>query len=45
VYGLPCFLLFKGGQVVEGSQSEGAMPKKALQDYLASFGIEAVAQV
>ncbi|KAL4420052.1 hypothetical protein ABPG77_007491 [Micractinium sp. CCAP 211/92] len=34
VYGLPCFILFKDGQEVEGSHSEGAMSKKALTEYL-----------
>lgn len=34
VYGLPCFILFKDGQEVEGSHSEGAMSKKALAEYL-----------
>ncbi|KAL4440620.1 hypothetical protein ABPG75_003621 [Micractinium tetrahymenae] len=34
VYGLPCFILFKDGQEVEGSHSEGAMTKKALGEYL-----------
>jgi thioredoxin 1 len=41
VYGLPCFILFKDGQEVPDSHSEGAMSKKALQDYLAKFGIKA----
>ncbi|EFN53851.1 hypothetical protein CHLNCDRAFT_14388, partial [Chlorella variabilis] len=39
VYGLPCFLIFKGGALVEGSKEEGAMPKKQLVEYLAKHGI------
>lgn len=45
VYGLPCFLIFKGGALVEGSKEEGAMPKKQLVEYLAKHGIPAAAKV
>ena len=34
VYGLPCLILFKDGQEVEGSHHEGAVTKKALVEYL-----------
>ena len=40
VYGLPCLILFRGGEPVEGSQREGAIAKKALVTYLAGFGVE-----
>lgn len=45
VYGLPCFLLFRDGALVEGSRTEGAMSKKGLQEYLAKHGISAPAKV
>lgn len=43
VHGLPCFIMFKDGQEVEGSHSEGAMSKKALTEYLAKHGVVPVA--
>lgn len=42
MYGLPCFILFKDGAEVADSHSEGAMTKKALQEYLAKHvGVQA----
>lgn len=34
VYGLPTFVLFKDGKVIDGSQKEGAISEKALESYL-----------
>ena len=41
VYGLPTIVLFKDGDVVEGSKREGAINLPKLKDHLSSFGIEA----
>jgi thioredoxin 1 len=34
VYGLPCLVVFKGGEELEGSHREGAITKKGLGEYL-----------
>lgn len=34
VYGLPCLMVFRDGDVVEGSHREGAITKKALGEYI-----------
>lgn len=34
VYGLPTFVLFKDGRVIDGSQKEGAIAEKQLRAYL-----------
>lgn len=39
VYGLPCLVLIKGGEEIEGSHREGAITKKGLAEYLAKHGI------
>lgn len=43
VYGLPCLLLIRGGEEVEGSHREGAITKKGLAEYLEKNGIAPVA--
>jgi len=37
VYGLPTFIVFKDGQEVPGSKSEGAIGKKALAEYIQKY--------
>ena len=39
VYGLPTIVIFKNGEVVEGSKREGAITKKQLEDYLTKHDI------
>lgn len=39
VYGLPTIMLFKDGEMIEGSQREGAITQEAILEYLDSFGI------
>ena len=39
VYGLPTIVIFKDGEVVEGSKREGAITKKQLEDYLTKYDI------
>ena len=39
VYGLPTLILFKDGEVVEGSQQEGAIGKEKLRAYLEKHGV------
>jgi thioredoxin 1 len=37
VYGLPCLLVFKDGELVAGSLREGAITKKGLASYIEEF--------
>lgn len=39
VYGLPTFLVFKDGKLVEGSQKEGVLNKGQLEELLVKSGI------
>jgi thioredoxin 1 len=34
VYGLPCLIVFKDGEEVEGSHREGAISRKVLPEYI-----------
>jgi thioredoxin 1 len=34
VYGLPAFMVVKGGEPIDASKREGALTKKILQEYL-----------
>jgi len=34
VYGLPCLIVFKDGEMVEGSFHEGAITRKGLEKYI-----------
>ncbi len=40
VYGLPTLVLFKDGEVVKGSQKEGALGKPVILKYLESYGVQ-----
>jgi hypothetical protein len=42
VYGLPTLMVFKDGQLVEGSQREGAISKALLVKYLEQHVLTAV---
>lgn len=42
VYGLPTLMLFKDGDVIEGSLQEGAIDRKKLVAYLERHGLAAV---
>jgi hypothetical protein len=42
VYGLPTLIVFKGGQEVEGSKSEGAVTKAMLAAYIKKHAPTAV---
>eukprot|EP00775_Hariotina_reticulata_P013712 gene13712-13834_t len=42
VYGLPTFIVFKDGQDVSGSKSEGAIGKAALTEYIKKYALSAV---
>ena len=39
IYGLPTFLVFRDGELVEGSQTEGVLNKSQLEDLLSKNGI------
>ena len=39
VYGLPTLVLFKDGEVVKGSQKEGALGKPVILKYLETYGL------
>lgn len=39
VYGLPTLVLFKNGEVVKGSQKEGALGKSAILKYLEKYEV------
>ena len=39
VYGLPTLVLFKDGEVVKGSQKEGALGKPIILKYLEEYGV------
>lgn len=39
VYGLPTLVLFKDGEVVKGSQKEGALGKAAILKYLEKYEV------
>ena len=39
VYGLPTLVLFKDGEVVKGSQKEGALGKPVILKYLETYGV------
>ena len=39
VYGLPTLVLFKDGEVVKGSQKEGALGKPVILKYLEEYGV------
>lgn len=39
VYGLPTLVLFKDGEVVKGSQKEGALGKPAILKYLEKYEV------
>jgi len=39
VYGLPTFIIFKDGEMVPGSQKEGAIGKAKLIKYLEQYGV------
>ncbi|KAF8072916.1 TRX-X [Scenedesmus sp. PABB004] len=42
VYGLPCLIVFKGGEQVEGSKREGAVTKAMLADYIKKHAVAPV---
>lgn len=37
VYGLPCLIVYKGGEEVAGSHKEGAITRKQLTEYLQKY--------
>lgn len=39
MYGLPTLMVFKDGQMVEGSKKEGAIPGPAIVKHLEKFGV------
>ena len=40
IYGLPTVMIFKNGEMLEGSKREGAITKDKLMAHLATFRIE-----
>lgn len=45
VYGLPCLIVFKDGQEVPGSKTEGAIGKAQLTEYIKKYAMPVSASV